>query len=259
MREQALRRLFKQDLLESISPSLCFNLSRSLATAKCHSIEQNVAAFTFLFSQSQGHGVRAPNKRLSRRLGHVQREHQSRNTDVCPYYTRCDVSDLFIACSVLQFGFQDDSKRDIQDVAQRVWKEVKDAVLPRDENMSATRIRTGATPVNEAKFQGPTHIVQAKQKETLLSRIMNRFHKHVIAEESYPIEALSDGNGCVQFEGHPVYTRLRGWTDQGKEMAGDFKDRMESSDHPMMHKIQARGVADLSFHGRSSCFGAGLP
>lgn len=32
--------------------------------------------------------------------------------------------------------------------------------------------------------------------------------------------------------------RLRGWTHQGKEMAEDFKDRMESSDHPMVHKIQ---------------------
>ena len=88
---------------------------------------------------------------------------------------------------------------------------------------------------------------------------MNRFHKHVTLGEYNRIEELSSEDGCVQFEGHPVYKRLRGWTDQGKEMAGDFKDRMESSDHPMVHKIQARGAIDLSIHGKISCFRPGLP
>lgn len=112
------------------------------------------------------------------------------------------------------------STENVQDTLENVWKEVKDAVLPRKETLSATRIRNDSTPLSQVAHKGPSELMQAQKKQTMFSKLMDRVHQ--------------------QFEGTPLYSRIKGLTNQGREMAEDLKDKIESSDHPMMHKLQVK-------------------
>jgi len=71
------------------------------------------------------------------------------------------------------------NRSDFQRMMGRAWQEVKDAVLPKKEVQSITRVRTDVTPVNKAKYDGPTQIVRTKPRESLFSRMAKMLHKQV--------------------------------------------------------------------------------
>eukprot|EP00803_Ostreobium_quekettii_P009333 evm.model.scf_282EXC.7 EVM.evm.TU.scf_282EXC.7 scf_282EXC:68677-72165(-) len=105
-------------------------------------------------------------------------------------------------------------------VGQFVWKEVKEAVLPREELLSPTRAREGTVSYADAGKDGPSQLLVTKKKKPYFRKL------------------LEDA-----FQSNPFFRRLRGLKDhqvitKGREFAEDLKDRWETSDHPMMHRIQ---------------------
>ena len=56
--------------------------------------------------------------------------------------------------------------------------------------------------------------------------------------------ALRDSNG-LQLGLHPIFRRLRGFGDnkvfnKGREVAEDLRERWETSDSPLVHRIQVK-------------------
>ncbi|CAD7701113.1 unnamed protein product [Ostreobium quekettii] len=105
-------------------------------------------------------------------------------------------------------------------VGQVVWDEVKNAILPKEAVLSATRAREGTISYGEAASGGPSHLVVAEQRKSAFWKL------------------LEDA-----FQSSPLFRRLEGLKDhqvfsRGREIAAGLRDRWEASDHPMMHKIQ---------------------
>eukprot|EP00877_Chromochloris_zofingiensis_P014303 jgi/Chrzof1/9126/Cz03g36270.t1 len=109
---------------------------------------------------------------------------------------------------------------------QAVAREVREAVLPREETVSLTRAYDG--PVyqpSDTPYEGSTTIAAVKQEETWWGKTMQDLYN--------------------KYGHHPMFKRLKGVNIKDNpvfkkttEFADDLRERYETSDHPVVHKVE---------------------
>ncbi|KAI8463752.1 MAG: hypothetical protein J3K34DRAFT_136258 [Monoraphidium minutum] len=114
--------------------------------------------------------------------------------------------------------------------AQRLWsaavRDVKAAVLPRDDAVSLTKAYTGPTyQPSDEPYDGPSALAAVKREQSGFEKawadLQSKFGHHTFFRRLQSIKLTEN----------PVVKK-------GQEIADDLRDRYETSDNPMVHKVE---------------------
>ncbi|KAG2484061.1 hypothetical protein HYH03_017081 [Edaphochlamys debaryana] len=106
---------------------------------------------------------------------------------------------------------------------QTLAKDLREVLLPAQDITSATRVYTG--PVASVSYDGPTALVLAKEQATGWQKVWDTMQ-----------DKLSGIPGINKILNVKVTDTAA--FKKGQEMVEDLKDKYETSDHPVVHKVE---------------------